>query len=593
MFLQAKGSERYRDKVLEIFPAFGEKNFAHSALKYGSSESTSNTWGKPPLQAASGESASASGSSAFQSADGMEAGPMNNPEKGTKANPIYVQTIASNLSKFQAAFSIILFCGLGIFLYKGASAGKNGGSNLFGMQTSVHKAAKPSDVTFDDVLGVDEAKGELAEIVSYLREPEKFTKIGATLPKGVLLTGAPGTGKTLLARAIAGEAQVPFYFASGAEFDEVFVGLGSKRIRQLFEDAKANAPCIIFIDEIDTIGGSRKGGIHINKDGTLNQLLTELDGFEKNSGVVLIGATNLPDSIDEALKRSGRFDKIVHVPVPDMNGRKQILLHYFSKVQLDPEVTEETVDRLAKTTVGMTGADLANLVNQAAVRSAVANEEVVKKMFLEEAYDDMIMGVGRKSAIISDEEKKLTAYHEGGHALVAWHTRNEGSSPIRKATILPRGSALGFVAQLPEKDQLSMSRKQMTARICCAMAGRLSERLIFGDENLTSGASSDLMQANRLASEMVLRWGMSDKVGPIYVDPKDRRTNDISAKTLELIDEEVKRILEEQEERARLILERNKEQLHDLAEALIKYETLDYDDINIVLSGRPLYKKLL
>jgi len=459
-----------------------------------------------------------------------------------------------------------------------------GSSNLFGMKNSVHKEATFVDVAFKDVLGCDEAKEQLEDIVAYLKRPDMFAALGASLPKGVLLVGAPGTGKTLLARAIAGEANVPFFYTNGSEFDEVFVGVGPKRVRELFEDAKKHAPCIVFIDEIDSIG-QRRLSPHNNKNETLNQLLSELDGFQKNSGIILIGATNLPDVLDSALKRSGRFDKIVNVPVPDIRGRFDILCHYLKKVKCSPDVSEEFILKLARTTIGMTGADLSNLVNQAAVKAGVGNLKAITSKHLEEAYDDMIMGVARKSAVISDEEKRLTAYHEGGHAIVAWYTQDSGSHPIRKATILPRGNALGFVAQLPDKDQTSFSRKQMLSQIAVAMAGRLAEELIFGPEELTSGASSDLRNASRLANEMVMRWGMSEKVGPIYIEHKQNRNNDVSGKTLEKIDEEVAKILLEQQNRAKSILSEHRHQLHLLANALIEHETLNYEEIGIILNG--------
>jgi ATP-dependent metalloprotease len=366
--------------------------------------------------------------------------------------------------------------------------------------------------TFNDVKGCDEAKQELQEIVEYLKNPDKFTKLGGKLPKGVLLSGPPGTGKTLLARAVAGEAGVPFFYRAGSEFEEMFVGVGSKRVRQLFAAAKKKTPCIIFIDEIDAIGTSRKA-FETQSRKTLNQLLTEMDGFEQNEGVIVIAATNIPEQLDPALTRPGRFDRMIHVGNPDIGGRREILTHYLADKPCDADVD---VESLARGTAGFSGAELANLVNVAAVQAAVTGETSIGGALLEWAKDRIIMGVERKSAVLTEESKRLTAYHEAGHAVVA--LRTPGAMPVHKATIVPRGSALGMVTQLPDKDETSITRKQLLARLDVCMGGRVAEELIFGRDEVTTGAISDLQQATRLAAYMVAEVGLSDLVGPVHVD---------------------------------------------------------------------------
>jgi len=455
-----------------------------------------------------------------------------------------------------------------------------GGDSIMGISTKAKQAQK-SNVTFQDVLGVDEAKAELDEVVQYLKDPKKYTKLGARLPKGILLVGPPGTGKTLLAKAIAGEAGVPFLFCAGSEFDEVFVGVGSRRVRKLFEEAKAKAPAIIFIDELDSVGGSRNRDHHQVYTHTINQLLTEMDGFQDNAGVIVLAATNFPDILDPALIRPGRFDKQVEVPPPDIRGRKKIIEHYLKKIIVSPDVN---VDIIARGTPGFTGADLANLVNIAATKAATKGMESVTAACIDEAKDDVMMGVQRKSMVMSEEEKKLTAYHEGGHALVSLYT--EGAKPLHKATILPRGRALGVTHFLPENDQLSLSRMQILADVAVSMGGRAAEEIIFGPKMVTTGASSDFKHATRLANAMVAQMGMSDKIGPIYRDEKDLEK--ASTETKRKIETEVENLLQTQYNEAKRILIEHEEELHRLAHALIERETLSKDEIIAVIQGQKL-----
>ncbi|KAH7298157.1 hypothetical protein KP509_25G029600 [Ceratopteris richardii] len=421
--------------------------------------------------------------------------------------------------------------------------------------------------TFDDIKGVDEAKAELQEIVQYLKDPKRFTVLGGKLPKGILLTGPPGTGKTMLARAIAGEAGVPFFYASGSEFEEMFVGVGARRIRDLFGAAKKHAPCIVFIDEIDAIGGMREPTDHQDARMTLNQLLVELDGFQQNEGVIFIAATNFPQSLDKALVRPGRFDQQVDVPYPDVEGRRQILELYLSKVVTDKDVDPSV---LARGTPGLAGADLANLVNVAALKAAMDGSMAVTMQNLDYAKDRLLMGNERKTAVLTGKSKQGTAYHEGGHALVAILT--EGAMPVHKATIIPRGAALGMVLQLPEDDKLNLSRKQMLAAIRVSLAGRAAEEIIFGDSEVTSGASNDLEKATELARKMVAYYGMSTTVGPIVHDYKSSES--MSTETRHIVESEVRRLLDEAYEDAKQTLITHKEELHALARALIEHETL-------------------
>lgn len=430
---------------------------------------------------------------------------------------------------------------------------------------------------FEDVKGVDEAKGELEEIVAYLRDPDKFTKLGGKLPKGVLLVGPPGTGKTMLARAIAGEAGVPFFYTSGSEFEEMFVGVGARRVRDLFAAAKKSSPCIIFIDEIDAIGGSRNPKDQQYMKMTLNQLLVELDGFKPSEGVIVVAATNFPESLDKALVRPGRFDRHVVVPNPDVKGRKQILEAHFKGIKRSDDVDLNTI---ARGTPGFSGADLANLVNIAALRAASQSASWVDMQALEYAKDRILMGAERKSAVISEKNRRLTAYHEGGHALVALYT--DGAHPVHKATVVPRGVALGMVMQLPESDdETSITRRQLLAKLDVAMGGRAAEELIFGDADVTTGASSDLEQATRLARAMVTKYGMSDIIGQVAIAYDDM--GNLSSETRALVEAEVKKLVTAAHDRAQALLKKHEKELHTLAKELIEKETLSGHQIKDLL----------
>lgn len=432
---------------------------------------------------------------------------------------------------------------------------------------------------FADVKGCDEAKQEMQDLVAYLKDPAKFERLGGKLPKGVLLTGSPGTGKTLLARAVAGEAGVPFLYRAGSEFEEMYVGVGSKRVRSLFAAAKKKQPCIVFIDEIDAVGASRKHWeSHTRK--TLNQLLVEMDGFEPNENIVVIAATNVPETLDAALTRPGRFDRRIHVPNPDIGGRREILSHYLEDKPKDDTVNIET---LARATAGFTGADLANLVNTAAVQGALEEEDKLTGHRLDWARDRIIMGSERKSAVLSEENRKLTAFHEGGHAVVALNT--PGSQPVHKATITPRGSALGMVAQLPDRDETSVSKKELLARLDICMAGKLAEELVFGPDHVTTGASNDLQQATAIARHMVEECGMGSKVGPIYTS-KDGSLRP-SQETQRRIDSEVSDMLQSSQNRVASLLRRNMDDLHKVACALLERETLTGDEIRQLINHFP------
>mmetsp|Transcript_13589 Transcript_13589/g.16470 ORF Transcript_13589/g.16470 Transcript_13589/m.16470 type:complete len:686 (+) Transcript_13589:333-2390(+) len=437
--------------------------------------------------------------------------------------------------------------------------------------------------TFDDVKGATEAKEELKEIVSYLRDPHKFTRLGGKLPKGVLLTGPPGTGKTLLAKAIAGEAEVPFFYASGSEFEEMYVGVGARRVRDLFNAAKKHSPCIIFIDEIDAIGSTRALKEQQAMKMTLNQLLVELDGFQETEGVIIIGATNFPDVLDPALVRPGRFDRDVVVPLPDVRDRKEILQLYLNRVPHDENIDTFVI---ARGTPGASGADLANLVNIAALRASTADQDHVTIKDLEYAKDKILMGAERKSAIIPEVVRRVTAYHEGGHALVAMHTK--GAMPVHKATIIPRGPTLGMVLQLPEEsDTMQQSKRQMLAEIDVCMGGRVAEELIFGADEITSGASSDLQRATQVARSMVERYGMSSNVGTMYM-PDSKNAQLVSNETKQLVDGEVKKILKASYERAKKLLQSHRRELHRLASALLENETLTKEEMKLVIRGKKI-----
>jgi cell division protease FtsH len=488
-------------------------------------------------------------------------------------------------------FPMLLLIAVWVFFLRQMQAG--GGKAMgFGKSRAKLLTERQGRVTFEDVAGVDEAKDDLKEIVDFLRDPQKFQRLGGRIPKGVLLVGPPGTGKTLLARAIAGEANVPFFTISGSDFVEMFVGVGASRVRDMFEQAKKNAPCIVFVDEIDAVGrhrGAGLGGGNDEREQTLNQLLVEMDGFEANEGVILIAATNRPDVLDPALLRPGRFDRQIVVPNPDLSGREKILRVHMRKVPLAPDVDARTI---ARGTPGFSGADLANLVNEAALLAARRGKRVVTMSELEEAKDKVMMGAERRSLAMSDDEKRITAWHEAGHAIVALNVK--GSDPIHKATIIPRGRALGMVMRLPERDQVSMSRQKMMADLCVAFGGRLAEEITFGHDAVTTGAVSDIRQATRMARAMVTRYGFSDELGPIefaaneeevFLGHSVARQQNISEATAQKVDAEIHRIIDQTYGEARRILTERKSDLDTLARGLLEYETLTGDEIVALLKG--------
>jgi cell division protease FtsH len=486
---------------------------------------------------------------------------------------------------------ILLVVGVWLFFMRQMQGGAKGAMG-FGKSKARLLTENKNRITFEDVAGVDEAKEELQEVVDFLKDPAKFQRLGGKIPKGALLVGPPGTGKTLIARAVAGEAGVPFFTISGSDFVEMFVGVGASRVRDMFEQAKKNAPCIIFIDEIDAVGrhrGAGLGGGNDEREQTLNQLLVEMDGFEANEGIILIAATNRPDVLDPALLRPGRFDRQVVVPNPDVAGREKIIRVHMKNVPLSADVDVRT---LARGTPGFSGADLANLVNEAALTAARKNRRMVTMHDFEYAKDKVMMGAERRSMAMSEDEKKLTAYHEGGHALVA--LRVPVADPVHKATIVPRGRALGMVMQLPEGDRYSMSFDMMTSRLAIMMAGRVAEELIFGKEKITSGASSDISAATNLARNMVTRWGFSDQLGTVaYGDNQEEvflghsvaRTQNVSPETMITIDAEVRRLVKGGEDEARRILTEELDNLHSVAKALLEFETLSGDEIIGVMKG--------
>lgn len=503
------------------------------------------------------------------------------------------------LSVLLSWFPMLLLIGVWIFFMRQMQGG--GGKAMgFGKSKAKLLTERHGRVTFDDVAGIDEAKDDLSEIVDFLRDPSKYQRLGGHIPKGALLVGPPGTGKTLLARAIAGEANVPFFTISGSDFVEMFVGVGASRVRDMFEQAKKNAPCIIFIDEIDAVGrhrGAGLGGGNDEREQTLNQLLVEMDGFEANEGIILVAATNRPDVLDPALLRPGRFDRQVVVNNPDIIGREKILKVHMKKVPLAPDVSART---LARGTPGFSGADLANLVNEAALLAARRGRRLVTMSEFEDAKDKVMMGAERRSMVMSDEERKLTAYHEGGHALLALHM--PASDPIHKATIIPRGRALGMVMRLPERDQLSMTREKMHADLAVAMGGRVAEEVIFGYDKVTSGASSDIQMATNMAKAMVTQWGMSDKLGPlayaeneqeVFLGHSVARQQNASEETQKMIDSEVRTIVEDAYELARKVITENLDELHLIGKGLLEFETLSGDEIIALLKGvRPVREDL-
>ncbi len=474
---------------------------------------------------------------------------------------------------------------------------QSGGGKAMGFGKSRARllTEKSGRVTFEDVAGIEEAKTELEELVEFLRDPQKFQRLGGKIPKGCLLVGPPGTGKTLLARAIAGEANVPFFTISGSDFVEMFVGVGASRVRDMFEQAKKNAPCIVFIDEIDAVGrhrGAGLGGGNDEREQTLNQLLVEMDGFEANEGVIIVAATNRPDVLDPALLRPGRFDRQIVVPNPDVLGREKILKVHMRKVPLAPNVEAKVI---ARGTPGFSGAELANLVNEAALIAARANKRVVTQQDFENAKDKVLMGPERRSMVMTEDERKLTAYHEAGHALVNLNV--PGNDPLHKITIIPRGRALGVTFSLPERDRLGYRKSELEARLAMMYGGRIAEEVIFGKENITTGASNDIQQATQMARAMVTEWGMSEKLGALrYNDNQDEvflghsiaRQQSVSGATAKLIDEEVRRICEEAEDKARQVLTDHLEDLHTLAKALLEHETLAANEARAVLRGEDI-----
>ena len=486
-------------------------------------------------------------------------------------------------------FPMLLLIGVWIFFMRQMQGGR-GGAMGFGRSKAKLLTENKNKVTFNDVAGIDEAKEELVEIVEFLRDPRKFQKLGGRIPKGALLIGPPGTGKTLLARAVAGEAGVPFFTISGSDFVEMFVGVGASRVRDMFEQGRRNAPCIIFIDEIDAVGRSRGAGLgggNDEREQTLNQILVEMDGFDTQEGIILVAATNRPDVLDPALLRPGRFDRQVVVPNPDILGREAILKVHIKKISVAPDVDIRTI---ARGTPGFSGADLANIVNESALLAARKNKKIVTMIDFEEAKDKVMMGSERRSLVMSQEEKELTAYHEGGHAIVALN--QSASDPIHKATVIPRGRALGMVMRLPERDQLSLPREKMLADITVAMGGRVAEEIIFGDKKVTSGASSDIEMATKMARNMVTKFGMSEKLGPlqygeneeeVFLGRSVQKHQNVSEETAKLIDSEIRKIVDNCYDLAKKILNDKINDLHTLAKGLIEYETLNGDEINALL----------
>jgi len=495
---------------------------------------------------------------------------------------------------FISWFPMLLLIGVWVFFMRQMQGGGGGrGAMSFGKSRARLLGEDQVKVTFSDVAGVEEAKEDVAELVEFLRDPGKFQKLGGKIPRGVLMVGSPGTGKTLLAKAIAGEAKVPFFTISGSDFVEMFVGVGASRVRDMFEQAKKHAPCIIFIDEIDAVGrhrGAGLGGGHDEREQTLNQLLVEMDGFEGNEGVIVIAATNRPDVLDPALLRPGRFDRQVVVPLPDLRGREQILKVHMRKVPVADDVVPSII---ARGTPGFSGADLANLVNEAALFAARANKTLVRMDDFERAKDKIMMGAERKSMVMSEDEKKLTAYHEAGHAIVGRLVPDH--DPVHKVTIIPRGRALGVTLFLPEADRYSYSKQRLESQISSLFGGRIAEELIFGPERVTTGASNDIHRATEMARNMVTKWGLSEKLGPLTYSEEEGEVflghsvtqhKNVSDETAHIIDEEIRAFIDRNYSRARQLLEDNVDKLHMMADALIKYETIDLNQINDIMSGK-------
>jgi cell division protease FtsH len=493
---------------------------------------------------------------------------------------------------FVSWFPMLLLIGVWIFFMRQMQGGGRGGAFSFGKSRARMLDESNNTITFADVAGCEEAKEEVAELVEFLRDPSKFQKLGGRIPRGVLMVGNPGTGKTLLAKAIAGEAKVPFFSISGSDFVEMFVGVGAARVRDMFEQAKKHAPCIVFIDEIDAVGrqrGAGLGGGNDEREQTLNQLLVEMDGFETNSGVIVIAATNRPDVLDPALLRPGRFDRQVVVPLPDIRGREQILQVHMRKVPISPDVKP---DIIARGTPGFSGADLANLVNEAALFAARANKRLVDMDDFERAKDKIIMGAERRSIVMPEHERRNTAYHESGHAVVA--KLMPKTDPVHKVTIIPRGRALGVTMQLPEQDRYSMDREMILQNIAVLFGGRIAEEIFMGQ--MTTGASNDFERATDLARNMVTRWGMSDELGPMVYGENEGEVflgrsvtvhKNVSETTMQKVDSEIRRIVDQQYALARKIIEDNRDKVEVMAKALLEWETLDADQINDIMDGRP------
>ncbi|HEY8288778.1 MAG TPA: ATP-dependent zinc metalloprotease FtsH, partial [Acetobacteraceae bacterium] len=517
--------------------------------------------------------------------DRVDAGPA---EEGVNLGSIFVSWLP-----------VLVLVGVYIFFLRQMQSG-TGRAMGFGKSKARLLTEKHGRVTFDDVAGIDEAREELQEIVEFLKDPTKFARLGGKIPKGALLVGSPGTGKTLLARAIAGEAKVPFFTISGSDFVEMFVGVGASRVRDMFEQAKKNAPCIVFIDEIDAVGrhrGAGLGGGNDEREQTLNQMLVEMDGFESNEGVILIAATNRPDVLDPALLRPGRFDRQVVVPNPDVNGREKILRVHMRKVPLASDVDPKVI---ARGTPGFSGADLANLVNEGALLAARLGKRVVAMSEFEAAKDKVMMGAERRSLVMSEAEKRMTAYHEAGHALCAMHEPE--CDPVHKATIIPRGRALGLVMSLPEGDRYSKSKSKLLSELTMAMGGRAAEEIIFGPDKVSNGAAGDIKMATDQARRMITEWGMSDKLGMIaYGDNSQEvflghsvtQSKNVSEATAREIDAEIKDIIDRAYSKARRLLTENVEELHRLARGLLEHETLSGDEIRTVLRGEPVIRKVV
>jgi cell division protease FtsH len=516
----------------------------------------------------------------IKNVDRVDAGP---PEEGVNLGSIFVSWLP-----------VLVLVGVYVFFLRQMQSG-TGRAMGFGKSRAKLLTEKHGRVTFEDVAGIDEAKAELEEIVDFLKDPQRFQRLGGKIPKGCLLVGPPGTGKTLLARAIAGEANVPFFTISGSDFVEMFVGVGASRVRDMFEQAKKNAPCIVFIDEIDAVGrhrGAGLGGGNDEREQTLNQLLVEMDGFESTEGVILVAATNRPDVLDPALLRPGRFDRQVQVPNPDITGREKILKVHMRKLPLAPDVDPKVI---ARGTPGFSGADLANLANEAALRAARVGKRLVTMSDFEYAKDKVLMGTERRSMVMSDEEKTLTAYHEAGHAIVGLEM--PGHDPLHKVTIIPRGRALGLTMRLPERDRLSYNKQFCIGNLASVFGGREAEILIFGPDMVTNGAMGDIQQATRLARAMVMEWGMSEKLGrvryssnqeEVFLGHSVTQTTNISPETSKLIDEEVRRLIEDGEQTARRVLTERLADLHVVAKALLELETLSGEEVKALLRGEKI-----